>query len=98
MMYYAIPNVTDPIGYLQYVNQITGYYFGPAVVAAFFVMMFISMKMFSTEKAFAAASFLSAVFCFLMYLIGLTTISHVFVASLAVMVSVLAIRFASGSQ
>lgn len=97
-MYYPLPNttVTGLVGLLKYANLVTGDYFGPAVVLAFFVVMFLAMKSFEAEKAFAASSFLSTLLCFFFYLAGLTTISHVFLSAIAVMVSMLALKMAEG--
>ena len=94
--YYPLENITDPVGFLLYTNKLTGYMMGPAIVGAFFIIMLISMKRYETEKAFAASSFLSAILCFLFFLMGLTSVHHVMLAGIAVIVSVFALRFSSG--
>lgn len=97
-MYYPLPNttVTGLVGLLQYSNIVTNYYFGPGVVLAFFVVMFLAMKSFEAEKAFAGSSFLTFVFCFLFYLVDLTTVSHVFLTALAVMLSIIGLKMSEG--
>lgn len=94
--YYPLENITDPLGFLLYTNKLTNYMMGPAIIGAFFVIMFVSMKRYESEKAFAASSFLSAILCFLFFLIGLTSVEHVMLAGIAVIVSVFALRFSSG--
>ena len=86
-MYYELGNITSFPGLLEEVNVLTGFYFGPLVVASFFLVMFLSMKNYEAEKAFAAASFLTTILCFLFFLINLTTVSHLMVTSIMTLVS-----------
>jgi hypothetical protein len=69
---------------------------GPAIIGAFFIVMLVSMKRYESEKAFAAASFLSAILCFLFFLVGLTGVHHVMLTGIAVIVSVFALHFKTG--
>jgi len=96
MMYYPLVNITDPLVFLTYTNTLTGGMMGPAIVGAFFIVMLISMKRYEAEKAFAAASFLSAMLCFLFFLINLTAVHHLMLASIAVIISVFALNHKSG--
>lgn len=94
--YYPLENISNPLQFLLYVNKLVNYMFGPAIVGAFFVIMFLSMKRYESEKAFASASFLSAILCYLFFLIGLTSVEHVMITGIAVIVSVFALRFGQG--
>lgn len=87
-MLYDLPTFTGIIGFMQWVNTITGYLFGPLVVLAFFIVMVISMKNFETEKAYAASSLSTAVLCFFFLLINLTSVHHVMIAAINFIVSV----------
>jgi hypothetical protein len=97
MMYYAFENITNPVQFMLYSNKVTGYNMGAAIVAAFFVIMFISMKRFETEKAFAASAFLTTLLCFLFFLIGLTSVNHLFLCSIAVLASIFLLNKSQGA-
>jgi len=96
-MYYPLQNITNPIEFLQWTNQLTGYYFGPMVVLGFFFVTFISLKKYESEKAFATASFLSAILCFLLFLINLTSVHHLMITSIMVLVSLFALKKSEGT-
>jgi hypothetical protein len=95
-MYYPAVNVTDFVGLLKWSNSLTGYFFGPLAVLALFAVLFLATKRYGTEQAFAASAFVSAIVCFLLFLIDLTTVAHVITAGIAVMVSVFALKFSEG--
>lgn len=95
-MYYEMPAITSPIDLLTWANTVTNHYFGPCVCLALFAVIFLALKRYDTEKAFASASFITAIVCFLMYIINLTTIHQVVVAGIAVLVSVFALHYGEG--
>ena len=94
--YYAFQNVTNPVEFLQYINFLTGHYFGPAMVAVLFCILFISMKRYESEKAFAAAIFPTTLVCFLLMLIDLTSMHHVLLTSIGAVVAVIILRTSKG--
>jgi hypothetical protein len=95
-LYYPIYNATNFVGLLQWTNSLTSYYFGPLVVLALFATLFLAMKRYGTEQAFASSAFISAIACFLLFLIDLTTVQHVVLCGVAVLVSVFALKFSEG--
>lgn len=98
-MLYELPtSMTDPVAWLQWINQITGYWFGPGVLIGFFLVMFLSFKRYDTEKAFATSSILTAVLSFFFMLLGIAGITHVFLASLGAMSSLFFLRTSRGSE
>lgn len=98
-MLYELPaTLSDPVVWLQWTNQITGYWFGPGIVLAFFLIMFIAFKSFTTDRAFAASSLLATILCFLFFLLGLTSVPHLFLASVSTMFSLFLLRGARGGE
>lgn len=97
-MYYNLTTIGSPIDFLIYANNLTGYLFGPFIVIGFFVVTLVSMKNFETEKAFAVSSFLSSVLCFLLLLIGLTSIQHVMLTSIAFICSLFFLQHGEGTS
>jgi heme A synthase len=98
-MLYELPaTMGDPVAWLQWINLITGYWFGPGVIMAFFVIMFLAFKRYSTETAFATSSVISAVLCFLFMLLGLCSVPHLVLASLAALSSLFFLKSSRGGQ
>ena len=95
-MYYTTPTVTSFLSILQWANQLTGYLFGPLTILALFAVIFLALKRYGTEQAFAASSFVSAVVCFLLFLLDLTTVQHVVLTGIAVMLSIFVLKFSEG--
>ena len=95
-MYYELGNITSFSGLLTSVNVMTDFYFGPVIVAAFFLVMFISMKNYEAPKAFAASSFLTTILCFMFWLLGLTSINHLMITSISTMVSLFILEKGEG--
>lgn len=88
-MLYNIPVISSVVGLLQWVNEITGYLFGPGVVLAFFAVMLLAFKNFETERAFAASAVMTTVLCFFLMLINMTTVQHLMICSVGVLISMI---------
>jgi hypothetical protein len=97
-MYYNLTTITTPVDLLLYINSITHYLFGPLVVLGFFVITLVSMKNFETEKSFAASTFLTALLCFFFFIIGLTSMQHVMLASIAFISSLFFLKYGEGGS
>lgn len=64
-------NVTNMTGWLSHVNTLTSNYFGTGIVAAIFVITFISMKNYDTEDAIIVSSFITAISSYFLHILGL---------------------------
>lgn len=96
-LYYPMwTNVTNPVIFFQWVNSLAGGYFGIAIVGGLFAILFLSMKNYDAPRAFASASFTSAIACFLLYLLGLTHLQHVMVFTAMAIMSVFILHKTSG--
>lgn len=65
------PNITNMTAWMQYNNTVTDNWFGLAILIVFFIVMFLALKNYSTEQAFATASFASAIVAVLLRVVGL---------------------------
>lgn len=97
-MYFELPVINGLLDFLKYINVITDGYFGPSIVAGFFALMFLSMKNYESEKAFASSIFLATVLCFFLWLVGLTMIHHLMLTSIGTLVSIFGLKRGFGSQ
>jgi len=87
-MLYNISYVDDPVEFFQAVNIITNGFFGPGIVLAFGLVMFLALKNWPTERAIAVSCLTSSVLCFFFFLISLTSMDNVLVASIASIASI----------
>lgn len=98
-MYYDLVNISNPLDWFLWINTLSGGNLGIGIVGAFWVVLFISMKNYETEKAFATASFMTTILCFLMWL-GfqgqLVTIPHLFLTSILTLASLFILKKAEG--
>lgn len=98
-LYYPLwTNVTNPVIFIQWVNSMVGGWFGTAVVGGFFCILFLSMKNYDAEKAFASAAFSSAVLSFLFYLLGIVDVQIVMIFTVLAIASVFVLRNSAGSM
>lgn len=98
-MYYAVwTNITNPVIFLQYVNFLTNGYFGVAIVGGFFAIMFLALKQYNAEKAFASSSFSSAILSFLFYVMGMCDVQYVMIFTALAICSVFVLRNTQGSM
>ena len=93
---YSIPNMTSIADLFHFANTVTSYYFGAGIVLGFFVVMFLAMKNYETEKAYATSALSAAILCFLLMLppLSLTSMAQLMIASINAIVS-LAVLYSS---
>lgn len=91
-MLYEIPVITGVVSFLQWVNTITYGWFGASIVIGFFLVMFLSLKGYRSEKGFAASIYLSTILCFLLFLIELTAVNHLFLCGIGTIFSIFVLR------
>lgn len=70
-MLYPAPTLNKFINILTWMNDVTRGYFWVLTCLALFCILFFSLKNYSTSKAIAAASFVTAIFSILMRMAGL---------------------------
>lgn len=95
-MYYEIPVITGIVSWLQWLNTLTSGWFGPGVIIGFFLVFFLGMKGYQSEKGFAASIYLSTILCFLFFLIDLTAVSHLFLCAIGTIFSTFILRGEKG--
>lgn len=97
-MYYNMTNLTvsNPVEFFQWINVLTGHLFGPGVAAAFFLIVFIAMKNYPTEKAFLSASFLTSVFSFFLLILDLVDVQVVMIPTVAMVVGLFFLNRSQG--
>lgn len=78
-MTYAVPEFTSFMSLFAYANTATGQLFGIGLLATFFLITFISLKSFETEKAFTAAAFVTVVLAILLHAAGILPLIAVIV-------------------
>jgi len=83
---YPPENMTGIIGFLQYVNSMTGGFLGLGFLIIIFMVSFLSTKSFTYERAFGFSAFLTMVSAVLLRFMSLIndTILAIFVVILVV--------------
>ena len=72
MVIYITPeNFTGPVGMMQYANYVSDYIYGPVMSLVIFAVMFISLKRYSTGRAFLAASWVAMVMTAFLFYLGM---------------------------
>ena len=97
MLYPINGTMTGPVSFIQYINQLTGFYFGPMIVLVFFLIVMFSLKGYETEKAFASASFSANLLAFLFFLINLVELNVVMMTTIMTIVSIFFLKKGQGS-
>jgi hypothetical protein len=87
-------NVTlqTPIDFFSYINQQTSYLLGPVTLTCVFMITFISLKTFNASKAFATASWLTALIALPFAILGLIAFEIAVFLLILAFVSVIFIR------
>ena len=70
-MLYPAPTLNKFIDILTWMNDVTRGYFWVLTCLALFCILFFSLKNYSTSKAIATASFVTAIYTILMRMAGL---------------------------
>ena len=68
---FAEPNITNMTGMLTYANDVTNDYFGVMIPFGIFLVSFIAMNNYPTEKSLLASGFISTVLSILLRLLGI---------------------------
>lgn len=69
--YEMTQNVTGLLSVFEYIQGVSEGYFFPIVLFGIFIVVFISLKGYSTPRAFAGAAFLNFVLSAIMGILGL---------------------------
>lgn len=90
------------VEWFQYINTLTNDLFGNAIVAAFFVITFVSMSRSNfgrnaTEKVIMASSFVTLLVSFFFMIIDIVGIQTVFLATVATIFSALLVKESRGT-
>lgn len=69
---YAYPtNMTNVTGILSYISTVTNGWFGTMIAFAIFCVTFFALKIYSTSRAFAGASFITLITIIFFRVLGL---------------------------
>ena len=71
-MYSEIPEVTDILSPFTYANTLTSGWFGGFIMLTIFSIVFMSLKLYNTEKAFLTASLITFVCSVILVPTGIT--------------------------
>ena len=66
-------NVSNFTSTLQYANYASGGSLGSLICLGLFIIVFISLKNYSTQKALPAASFITSIVCIFMFILNMIT-------------------------
>jgi len=87
--YFPTPeNVTTPVEMMQYTNTLTEDLFGIFILVGLFMVTFLSQKNYPTPRAFASASFTTAIASYLLFIMDLVPVAGVLTATVMLVVSV----------
>lgn len=75
-------------------NQMTDYLFGAMILLMVWIIIFIRLKMYSTESAMVAASFITALLAVFLFIMGLIT-QQVLMVVIILFAIMLILRFMS---
>lgn len=86
--YYPMPNASTPVEMMQYANSLTNELFGIFILVGLWWIIFISQKNYPTPRAFATASFTSAIASYFLFLMDMVPVIAIFATTVMVIVSV----------
>lgn len=86
---YPNPNVTGYVELLQYTNTVTNNLFGLGLLLMIFIVSFLSLKIYTTERAFATASFITAMSSYFLAILGLIATIIVVVPTIMALISII---------
>lgn len=88
-------NITSWYGIFDYANTITNEYLGLLILMAFFVVIFISLKIYTTERAFVTASFLTMLIAILFRVMNFVSNKIVFLFVILTAIALVAVYLAT---
>jgi len=95
---YPAPNVTSVTSFLFYPNIVTGGWFWTMILAAIFIVLFIVGKIFTTERAFAVASFVTLLAAVILRAIDFIGDMPVFISVALAIFGMIALRVAGSKD
>lgn len=101
-MYYNLTSVSNPVEWIQWINVLTGGYFGIAIIAAFMIIFILAMKSMNmgrndTGQVISVTLFLGTIFSFLFMIIGLVEAQHVMILTAGFIFSLFLLKKSSGT-
>lgn len=87
-----VSNVTGMVEFLQYINARSNSLFGYGLLGATFAIVFLSLKLYPTERAFVYASFLTVIMGIFESILGLINPIVVALPTISLLISVFALR------
>lgn len=85
-------SVQNPIAFFKAVDTITNGMFGSGLVMTFGIVIFLALKNYSTERAFATSALLTSILSFLLFTVNLCKIDVVMFASILAILSIFALQ------
>lgn len=96
MTYYPQPeNVSTPVDMFAYANTVTTDLFGIFILTGLWLIIFMAQKNYPTPKAFASASFTTAIASYFMFIMELIPVQAVLTTSVMVIGSIFFLRAGS---
>jgi hypothetical protein len=100
-MYYNITSVSDPVEWFQLVNTLTNGLFGPAMVGAFFIILFLSLTKSNQgrnepEKNLTVSLMLAMFLSFFLLAIGMVEVQVVMITTVGFLFSVFLVKKSEG--
>ena len=83
-MYPYPSNMTGVFDLASWANIVTGGWFWTFILFALFVILFMSLKIYSTERAFGASSFIISIIAIMLYSIGLLKNSLILIVAIVI--------------
>lgn len=84
-------NATRISGLLQYVDEVTGYWFGNLVIFAIFIIAFAAMLNRPVKEAFTVASFITTIMASLFFFLGILNELVLFIFIFATAIGVISL-------
>ncbi|MBU1449276.1 hypothetical protein KKF45_05520 [Patescibacteria group bacterium] len=98
-MTYAMPsNLTNVHGLAGYVNSVTDGMFFTMILFAFYVILFMSLKSYNTERAWAASSFITMVIAIFFGTMTLVPSWVVLLSILLAAISLITLRMSNNKE
>ena len=92
------PNPSSIIDLFIYANTVTSNAFGYLILIAVYIITFISLKNYPTERAFASASFITAITSVFMAVLGLVPTFVVLFPTILAIVSIFILARSGGGE
>lgn len=91
-------NVTTPVDMFQYSNTLTNDLFGPFILLGLWLILFLAMKNYPTPRAFASASFTTAIASYFMFIINLVPVGAILLTTIMTITSIFLLYSKEGKR